>query len=139
MSALDSNKCFTQIKQQRLLLRCAPITELPSNLSTMGICGTIMIFSYLKNSAEFFLEHCTIFQLSSTLNFIFLCCFLLHSTLYTFILYPSFSYTIPFVFIFISIALIGLSFPLNCFCKPLILLVLQCDPSPFRRTDITLL
>ena len=33
--ALDLIKCLKQIKYQRLLLTCAPISELPSNMSTM--------------------------------------------------------------------------------------------------------
>ena len=34
MTALDLIKCLRQIRQQRLLLTCAPISELPSNIST---------------------------------------------------------------------------------------------------------
>ena len=32
---LDLNKCLKQIKYQRLYLPCAPISELPTNKSTM--------------------------------------------------------------------------------------------------------
>ena len=32
-----SNKCLKQIKNQRLLLTCAPISEVPSNTRTMVI------------------------------------------------------------------------------------------------------
>ena len=35
VTALDVVKCLTQIKYQRLLLECAPTSELPSNLSTV--------------------------------------------------------------------------------------------------------
>ena len=35
-TTLDLIKGFKQIKYQRLILTCAPISELPSNISTMA-------------------------------------------------------------------------------------------------------
>ena len=35
VTALDLINCVDQIKYQKLLLTCAPISELPSNTSTM--------------------------------------------------------------------------------------------------------
>ena len=35
VSVLDLIKCLKQIKQQLVLLTCAPNSELPSNISTM--------------------------------------------------------------------------------------------------------
>ena len=35
VTALDLIKCIRQIKYQRLLLTCAPISKLPSNISAM--------------------------------------------------------------------------------------------------------
>ena len=35
VTALDLIKCLKQINTQRLILRCAPISEFPSNIRTM--------------------------------------------------------------------------------------------------------
>ena len=35
LTALDLIKCLKKFKDQRLLLKCAPISELPPNISTM--------------------------------------------------------------------------------------------------------
>ena len=37
VTALDLIKCIQHIKQQRLLLTCAPILDLPTYMSTMGV------------------------------------------------------------------------------------------------------
>ena len=39
--SLDLNKCLKQIKLQRLFLTCAPISELPSNISSMIYLGAM--------------------------------------------------------------------------------------------------
>ena len=36
VTTLDLIKCLKQIKQQRLLTMCAPISVLPPNIGTMG-------------------------------------------------------------------------------------------------------
>ena len=35
VTSLDLVNCLKQIKEQRLLLTCTPISELPSNISTI--------------------------------------------------------------------------------------------------------
>ena len=37
VTGLDLTGCLKQIKYQRLHLTCAPISELPSNIRTMGV------------------------------------------------------------------------------------------------------
>ena len=39
VTALNLFKCLNQIRTQKLILTCAPISELPSNISTM-LCRT---------------------------------------------------------------------------------------------------
>ena len=50
---LDLFKCHKHIKQQRLLLTCAPISRLPSNISTKIHAGSVGVITYCKS------EQCT--------------------------------------------------------------------------------
>ena len=47
VTALDLFKCLKQIKQESLLLTCAPISELPSNISTMVVEVLFVSFWFL--------------------------------------------------------------------------------------------
>ena len=52
VSGLDLIKCLKQIKLQRLLIPCAPISELPSNISNMdGIVHAYPLFAALVHSS----------------------------------------------------------------------------------------
>ena len=45
VTALDVIKCLKQLKYKRLLFACGPISELPSNTSTMNIVTVYRVSS----------------------------------------------------------------------------------------------
>ena len=59
MISLYLIKCLKNVKQQRLLLACAPIPELPSNISTMSQPLTVLFFviSIRGGTEDAFIKH----------------------------------------------------------------------------------